>query len=166
MSTETKKNTWKLIIQLITPSVVAIAVAIDTISWIISFQVFFFVSVLIRKINFLLNINFLEVRGEGWGVRYLINVHDPPVVLCVHDPIVVLCVHDPIVVLCVHDPPVGADPCVRPMSERHISADFAFAFSLPFPSFASTSFADSVRPTVVGRTHGSAPTGGGVLRIR
>ena len=50
--------------QLVTPRVVAIAVAIDTISWIISFQVFFFVSVLIRKINFLLNINFLEVRGE------------------------------------------------------------------------------------------------------
>ena len=77
-------------------------------------------------------------------MRYLINVHVP------------------IVVLCVHDPPVGADPCVRPMSERHISADFAFASSLPFPSFASTSFADSVRPTVVGRTHGSAPTCGGL----
>ena len=38
--------------QLVTPRVVAIAVAIDTMSWIISFQVFFFVSVLIRKINF------------------------------------------------------------------------------------------------------------------
>ena len=107
-------------------------------------------------------------------MRYLINVHvpivvlcvhDPPVVLCVHDPPVVLCVHDPIVVLCVHDPPVGADPCVRPMSERHISADFAFASSLPFPSFASTSFADSVRPTVVGRTHGSAPTAGGFAAV-
>ena len=33
--------------QLVTPRVVAIAVAIDTMSWIISFQVFFFVSVLI-----------------------------------------------------------------------------------------------------------------------
>lgn len=33
--------------QLVTPSVVAIAVAIDTISWIISFQVFLLVSVLI-----------------------------------------------------------------------------------------------------------------------
>ena len=50
--------------QLVTPRVVAIAVAIDTMSWIISFQVFFLVSVLIRKINFLLNINFLEVRCE------------------------------------------------------------------------------------------------------
>ena len=49
--------------QLVTPSVVAIAVAIDTISWIISFQVFFFVSVLIM-LFFLLNSNFLEVRGE------------------------------------------------------------------------------------------------------
>ena len=38
--------------QLVTPRVVAIAVAIDTMSWIISFQVFFLVSVLIRKINF------------------------------------------------------------------------------------------------------------------
>ena len=49
--------------QLVTPRVVAIAVAIDTMSWIISFQVFFFVSVLIM-LFFLLNINFLEVRGE------------------------------------------------------------------------------------------------------
>ena len=89
-------------------------------------------------------------------MRYLINVYVPIVVLCVHVPIVVLCVHDPPVVLCVHDPPVGADPCVRPMSERHISADFAFA---------STSFADSVRPTVVGRTHGSAPTAGGYAAV-
>ena len=38
--------------QLVTPRVVAIAVAIDTMSWIISFHVFFLVSVLIRKINF------------------------------------------------------------------------------------------------------------------
>ena len=51
------------IMQLVTPRVVAIAVAIDTMSWIISFQVYFFVSVLI-KLFFLLNINFLEVRGE------------------------------------------------------------------------------------------------------
>ena len=58
-------NPSPYIMQLVTPSVVAMAVAIDTISWIISFQVFFFVSVLIRKIFFLLNIIFLEVRGEG-----------------------------------------------------------------------------------------------------
>ena len=39
--------------QLVTPSVVAIAVAIDTISWIISFQVFLLVSVLIVVMLFL-----------------------------------------------------------------------------------------------------------------
>ena len=38
--------------QLVTPRVVAIAVAIDTMSWIISFQVSFLLIVLIRKINF------------------------------------------------------------------------------------------------------------------
>ena len=43
--------------QLVTPRVVAIAVAIETISWTISFQVSFFSGVLIMMI-------FLVVRGE------------------------------------------------------------------------------------------------------
>ena len=50
--------------QLVTPRVVAIAVAIDTMSWIISFQVFLFVDVLIVK-KFLFE-NFLEEMGERY----------------------------------------------------------------------------------------------------
>ena len=58
----------------------------------------------------------------------------------------------------VHVPVVGADPCVRPMSERHNSADYAINFLI----LLSLILRSDLRRTGVGRTHGSAPTCGGL----